>query len=75
MRAANLGELIYKGGTSGVSRASASLVFDNRDRKKSPVGHEKFDEIVVSRVIEANGTCKVLLIILINFKVDLLPKY
>jgi chromosome segregation ATPase len=56
-----LAELIYKGGAGGVNRASASIVFDNRNKApgKCPIGFEKFEEIVVSRTVEATGLCKV----------------
>jgi structural maintenance of chromosome 2 len=41
-----------------VTKASVSIVFDNRDRKRSPVGYEQFDEITVTRQIVIGGRNK-----------------
>ncbi|RKP08411.1 RecF/RecN/SMC, partial [Thamnocephalis sphaerospora] len=40
VRANNLNELVYKRGQAGVTKASVTIVFDNQDREKSPVGYE-----------------------------------
>lgn len=61
MRASNLLDLIYKRGQAGVTRASVTIVFDNSDKSKAPVGFEKMDEISVTRQIALNGTSKYLI--------------
>jgi len=59
VRASNLNDLIFKG--AGVSRATVSIVFDNRDKTpgRTPIGYEKFDEIIVARTVEHGSLCKV----------------
>ena len=49
VRAANLQELVYKNGQAGISKASVSITFDNRDKKNSPMGYEQYDEVVIQR--------------------------
>jgi hypothetical protein len=39
VRAASLQELVYKQGQAGVTKASVSIVFNNSDRTRSPVGY------------------------------------
>ena len=34
VRAANLQELVYKNGQAGVTKATVSITFDNRDKKQ-----------------------------------------
>ena len=51
MRATNLQELVYKNGQAGITKASVSITFDNRDKKNSPVGYEHFDEVVIQRQV------------------------
>ena len=51
VRASNLQELIYNKGNTGITKASVTIVFDNTDKKSSPLGCEDYDEIVVSRTI------------------------
>jgi len=41
-------ELIYKGGTAGVHKASVTLVFDNTNKAQSPPNYEEFDTINVN---------------------------
>lgn len=41
-------ELIYKGGTAGVNKASVTLVFDNTNKSQSPPGYEADNEISIS---------------------------
>src|SRR3989338_13253 len=55
MRARTLQELIFKGGTSGVTKAMVSLIFDNLDKRSSPPGYEECDEITVSRGLALLG--------------------
>ena len=40
-------ELVYKQGQAGVTRASVTICFNNKDKKGSPVGYESYDEISV----------------------------
>ena len=45
VRVQNLQQLVYKEGQARVTKASVSLVFDNRDKTVSPIGYEEYDEI------------------------------
>lgn len=45
-------ELIYKGGTAGVQRASVTLVFDNTNKAQSPPGYDDHDVINVNQTIQ-----------------------
>jgi structural maintenance of chromosome 2 len=58
LRVGGLQELIYKQGQAGVRKASVTLVFNNKDKKQSPVGWEKCDEITVMRQIAVGGKTK-----------------
>lgn len=49
MRAQNQQDLIYKRGQAGITKASVTIVFDNSDREKSPVGLENCKQITVTR--------------------------
>lgn len=51
MRAQNQQDLIYKRGQAGVTKASVTIVFDNSDREKSPVGLENYKQITVTRQV------------------------
>ncbi|KAI1850090.1 hypothetical protein JX266_004469 [Neoarthrinium moseri] len=61
VRAQNLQDLIYKRGQAGVTKASVTIVFDNRDKKKSPIGFEEYATISVTRQIVLGGTTKYLI--------------
>jgi len=61
VRAQNLQELIYKRGQAGVTKASVTIVFDNRDKSKSPIGFEEYAQISVTRQIVLGGTSKYLI--------------
>ncbi|KAH7630772.1 putative SMC2 protein [Sordaria sp. MPI-SDFR-AT-0083] len=61
VRAQNLQDLIYKRGQAGVTKASVTIVFDNRDKKKSPIGFEEYATISVTRQIMLGGTSKYLI--------------
>ncbi|TEY64460.1 hypothetical protein BOTCAL_0147g00010 [Botryotinia calthae] len=61
VRAQNLQDLIYKRGQAGVTKASVTIVFDNRDKKKSPIGFEEYTQISVTRQIVLGGTSKYLI--------------
>ncbi len=61
VRAQNLQDLIYKRGNAGVTKASVTIVFDNKDAKKSPIGFETSVQISVTRQIVLGGTSKYLI--------------
>nr|XP_054764171.1 structural maintenance of chromosomes protein 2-like [Lytechinus pictus] len=61
VRAGSLQELVYKGGQAGVTKATVTIVFDNRDKKQSPVGYDSFDEFTVSRQVVIGGRNKYLI--------------
>ncbi|KAJ5784852.1 RecF/RecN/SMC [Penicillium pulvis] len=61
VRAQNLQDLIYKRGQAGVTKASVTIVFDNRDTSKSPIGFEEYANISVTRQIVLGGTSKYLI--------------
>ena len=52
--------MIYKRGQAGVTKASVTIVFDNHDKKKSPIGFEEYTQISVTRQIVLGGTSKYL---------------
>lgn len=56
-----LQDLIYKRGQAGVTKASVTIVFDNRDKSKSPVGFEEHAQISVTRQIVLGGASKYLI--------------
>ncbi|KAK9447758.1 RecF/RecN/SMC [Limtongia smithiae] len=61
VRAQNLQDLIYKRGQAGVTKASVTIVFDNSDTTKSPIGFENCPQISVTRQIVLGGTSKYLI--------------
>ncbi|KAF7508804.1 hypothetical protein GJ744_008681 [Endocarpon pusillum] len=61
VRAQNLQDLIYKRGQAGVTKASVTIVFDNRDKTNSPIGFEEYSQISVTRQIVLGGTSKYLI--------------
>ncbi|KAI4370067.1 hypothetical protein MLD38_018452 [Melastoma candidum] len=61
VRAANLQELVYKQGQAGITKATVSIVFDNADRSRSPLGYEDHPEITVTRQIVVGGRNKYLI--------------
>ena len=54
-------DLIYKRGQAGITKASVTLVFDNADKAKSPIGFEDYATISVTRQIVLGGTSKYLI--------------
>lgn len=60
VRASNLQDLIYKRGQAGVTKASVTIVFDNLDKSKSPIGFENSPKVLVTRQIILGGTSKYL---------------
>ncbi|KAJ8724192.1 hypothetical protein PYW07_008172 [Mythimna separata] len=58
VRAGSLQELIYKHGQAGITKATVSITFDNRDRKQCPIGYENQNEITVTRQVVMGGKNK-----------------
>ena len=54
-------DLIYKRGQAGITKASVTLVFDNSDKPRSPIGFEDYASISVTRQIVLGGTSKYLI--------------
>ncbi|KAI8451653.1 hypothetical protein BY996DRAFT_7280118 [Phakopsora pachyrhizi] len=61
VRANNLQDLIYKRGQAGVTKASVTVVFDNQDKTKAPLGFEQYAEVTVTRQILMGGATKYLI--------------
>lgn len=61
MRANSLQELVYKQGQAGITKATVSILFDNQDKERSPVGYEHLDEITVTRQLVIGGRSKYLI--------------
>ncbi|EXC13941.1 Structural maintenance of chromosomes protein 2-1 [Morus notabilis] len=61
VRASNLQELVYKQGQAGITKATVSIVFNNSDRSRSPLGYEGHSEITVTRQIVVGGRNKYLI--------------
>ena len=51
-------ELVYKNGQAGVTKATVSITFDNRNKKQSPLGYDQYDEIVITRQVVIGGKNK-----------------
>ncbi|XP_039757751.1 structural maintenance of chromosomes protein 2 [Pararge aegeria] len=61
VRAGSLQELIYKHGQAGITKATVSITFDNRDKAHCPIGYENHDEITVTRQVVMGGKNKYLI--------------
>lgn len=61
VRANSLQELVYKQGQAGITKATVSIVFDNTEKDRSPVGYEHMDEITVTRQLVIGGRSKYLI--------------
>ncbi|KAI3815898.1 hypothetical protein L1987_15581 [Smallanthus sonchifolius] len=61
VRASNLQELVYKQAQAGITKATVSVVFDNSDRSRSPLGYEDYSKITVTRQIVVGGRSKYLI--------------
>ncbi|KAL2588449.1 hypothetical protein AAZV13_13G169500 [Glycine max] len=61
VRASNLQELVYKQGQAGITKATVSVVFDNSNSSRSPLGYEGHSEITVTRQIVVGGRNKYLI--------------
>ncbi|CAG2162003.1 unnamed protein product [Oppiella nova] len=57
-RCNNLRELIYKNGQTGVTKASVTIHFDNKDKRQCPAGYDNYDEIVIRREVNINSRSK-----------------
>lgn len=51
IRASSMQEVIYKSGQSGVTSATVTIHFDNRDKSRSAPHYSHNDEIVISREV------------------------
>lgn len=58
---ATLQELVYKQVQAGITKATVSIVFDNSDRSRSPLGYEAHPEFTVTRQIVVSGRNKYLI--------------
>ncbi|KAJ1979218.1 Structural maintenance of chromosomes protein 2 [Dimargaris verticillata] len=58
VRAGSLQDLVYKRGQAGITKASVTIVFNNEDRSKSPLGYEDSKQISVTRQILIGGKNK-----------------
>ena len=58
VRVSNLQELVYKQGQAGVTKATVTIVFNNKDKSASPPSYEEFEQITVSRQIVIGGKNK-----------------
>ncbi|GAB6019809.1 Structural maintenance of chromosomes protein 2 [Chamberlinius hualienensis] len=61
VRAANLQELVYKNGQTGITKATVSITFDNSDSDQSPIGYQQYKEITITRQIVIGGQNKYLI--------------
>jgi structural maintenance of chromosome 2 len=51
VRVSNLQQLVYKQGQAGVTKATVTLVFNNEDKERSPVGYQHYSTITVARQV------------------------
>ncbi|XP_077545843.1 structural maintenance of chromosomes 2 [Haemaphysalis longicornis] len=61
VRATNLQDLVYKNGQAGITKATVSITFDNRDVRQRPVGYEHYDEFTITRQVVVGGRNKYLI--------------
>eukprot|EP00833_Pecoramyces_ruminatium_P004131 jgi/Orpsp1_1/1178163/evm.model.c7180000064280.2 len=61
VRANSLQDLVYKRGQAGITKASVTIVFNNEDRAKSPLGYEECKTISITRQIIIGGRNKYLI--------------
>ena len=50
--------MVYKNGQAGVTKATVSITFDNRNKKQTPLGYDQYDEIVITRQVVIGGKNK-----------------
>lgn len=63
IRAENNEDLVFRKGQSGVTKATVTITFDNRDPKHKPIGYESDNTIVIRRqvsVLKVGGVCWIL---------------
>lgn len=58
VRATSLQDLVYKKGQAGICKASVTLIFNNEDVDKSPIGYENSKQISITRQIIIGGRNK-----------------
>jgi structural maintenance of chromosome 2 len=58
IRAEKSQELIYKNGTAGITRASVTIIFCNKNKQGSPPGYEQNDTITVVHQLEVGKDSK-----------------
>jgi len=58
VRVSKLQELVYKQGQAGVNKASVTIVFNNQEKEKSPIGFNEQSLITVTRTIAIGGRNK-----------------
>ena len=46
-------DLIYKKGSGEVKKAKVTIRFCNKNKDKSPIGLEKYDEVIIERSLSA----------------------
>ena len=61
VRATNLQELVFKNGQAGITKATVSITFDNRDKNQSPLGYQQYDEVTITRQVVIGGKNKYLI--------------
>ena len=60
VRATTLNDLVYKRGQTGITKATVSIVFNNQDKSKSPIGYADSPKITVTRQVVIGGKNKYL---------------
>jgi len=50
-RETNLQDLIYKKDLAGIEKTIVTVIFDNSDKKNSPMGYENYNENTVCKMI------------------------
>ena len=58
VRVSNLQQLVYKQGQAGVTKASVTLVFNNEDKERSPIGYQQFNTITITRQVRTLSATK-----------------
>lgn len=61
VRATSLQDLVYKKGQAGITKAAVTVVFNNSDSAKSPIGFVDCPQVTVTRQIVLNGKNKYLI--------------
>lgn len=61
MRVESLQDLIYKRGQAGITKAVVTLILNNENKRKAPVGFKQQDKLIVARQIAVGGKGKYLI--------------